>query len=93
MLELALASYNAGEGAVIKAGNQIPNYKETQNYVKTVMQIYRMLKPPAAAPELRHPLSRVRPGIQGGALNRGNLPANPGAAGKPITGPEPTRSK
>lgn len=45
--ELALAAYNAGEGAVQRAGNRIPNYRETQNYVKTVMQLYTMLKPPA----------------------------------------------
>jgi soluble lytic murein transglycosylase-like protein len=45
-LDLALAAYNAGEGAVQRAGNQIPNYRETQNYVKTVMQLYGMLKPP-----------------------------------------------
>jgi hypothetical protein len=47
-LELALAAYNAGEGAVQRAGNRIPNYRETQNYVKTVMQLYAMLKPPSA---------------------------------------------
>lgn len=45
-LELAIASYNAGEGAVQKAGNAIPNFKETQNYVVTVTQIYAALKPP-----------------------------------------------
>jgi soluble lytic murein transglycosylase-like protein len=39
-LELALAAYNAGEGAVQRAGNRIPNYRETQNYVKTVLQLY-----------------------------------------------------
>ncbi|RYF42029.1 MAG: lytic transglycosylase domain-containing protein [Comamonadaceae bacterium] len=86
-LELALAAYNAGEGAVQRAGNRIPNYRETQNYVKTVMQLYAMLKPPAmGAPGGRVP-SRVRmelsgapaaagppAGPLGGAIGRGNLP-------------------
>lgn len=49
-LDLAIASYNAGEGAVQKAGNAIPNFKETQNYVVTVTQIYAALKPPPPAP-------------------------------------------
>ncbi len=48
-LELALAAYNAGEGAVQRAGNRIPDYRETQNYVRTVMQLYGLLKPSAVA--------------------------------------------
>jgi soluble lytic murein transglycosylase-like protein len=44
-LDLALASYNAGEGAVQRAGNEVPNYKETQNYVATVGELYAALKP------------------------------------------------
>lgn len=45
-LDLALAAYNAGEGAVQKAGNAIPNFKETQSYVAMVTQLYTALKPP-----------------------------------------------
>ncbi|MGC0154964.1 lytic transglycosylase domain-containing protein [Chromobacterium vaccinii] len=39
-LELAIAGYNAGEGAVRKHGRKIPPYPETQNYVKKVMASY-----------------------------------------------------
>jgi len=34
---LALAAYNAGAGAVEAAGNQIPPYSETQNYVADIL--------------------------------------------------------
>ncbi|SFP38436.1 lytic transglycosylase domain-containing protein [Ralstonia sp. NFACC01] len=51
-LELVLAAYNAGEGAVQKHGNDIPPYAETQNYVKTVLQFYRYYNPVAAVPGL-----------------------------------------
>jgi soluble lytic murein transglycosylase-like protein len=39
-VDLALAGYNAGEGAVLKYGNSIPPYSETRNYVKLILQRY-----------------------------------------------------
>jgi soluble lytic murein transglycosylase-like protein len=77
-LELAIASYNAGEGAVQKYGNKIPPYKETQNYVSTVIQTYLALKPPVVITSLRNAAAaenaptRVRMQM-GGAVGRGNM--------------------
>jgi soluble lytic murein transglycosylase-like protein len=35
-VDLALAGYNAGEGAVLKYGRRVPPYAETQNYVRII---------------------------------------------------------
>jgi soluble lytic murein transglycosylase-like protein len=39
-MDLALAAYNAGPAAVERAGMRIPNYPETQNYVRSVLTYY-----------------------------------------------------
>lgn len=39
-LELVLAAYNAGEGAVERHGNRVPPYDETQAYVARVLRLY-----------------------------------------------------
>ncbi|HEY0385485.1 MAG TPA: lytic transglycosylase domain-containing protein, partial [Pyrinomonadaceae bacterium] len=40
-VDLVLAGYNAGEGAVLKFGRNVPPYKETRNYVKKISARYR----------------------------------------------------
>lgn len=40
-VDLALASYNAGEGRVISYGNKVPPFQETQNYVKRIGRRYK----------------------------------------------------
>lgn len=43
-LSLALAAYNAGEGAVERHGRRIPPYRETAAYVPRVIQSYQRLR-------------------------------------------------
>jgi len=63
-VNLALAGYNAGEGAVEKYGWRIPPYAETQEYVRRISRRYSLLQDPSAAvyarPVNRTQLSRLQ---------------------------------
>lgn len=48
-VRLALAGYNAGEGAVMKYGYQVPPYSETQEYVRRIGRRYSVIRDPLAA--------------------------------------------
>lgn len=43
-VELALAAYNAGAGAVVAHGRRVPPYAETLRYVPTVLRNYAQLR-------------------------------------------------
>jgi hypothetical protein len=43
-MRLAVAGYNAGENAVIRAGHRIPPYAETQHYVPKVIDLYHRFR-------------------------------------------------
>jgi soluble lytic murein transglycosylase-like protein len=47
-VNLALAGYNAGEGAVMKYGYQVPPYSETREYVRRIGNRYSMIRDPNA---------------------------------------------
>jgi Zn-finger nucleic acid-binding protein len=51
-IDLVLASYNAGEGAVMKFGGRVPPYRETRDYVKRISYRYRRTKAIAAGPAI-----------------------------------------
>jgi hypothetical protein len=46
---LTLAGYNAGEGAVMKYGNRVPPYRETQEYVRRISKRYGLIRDPLTA--------------------------------------------
>jgi hypothetical protein len=48
-VKLALAGYNAGEGAVMKYGNNIPPYNETREYVRRIAARYSTISNPYMA--------------------------------------------
>ncbi|RYF82759.1 MAG: lytic transglycosylase domain-containing protein [Comamonadaceae bacterium] len=52
---LALAAYNAGAGAVERAGQAVPNYPETQTYVAKVLQRHARLRGEAGLAPLPQP--------------------------------------
>lgn len=66
-LDLALAAYNAGEGAVQRAGQRIPDFRETRDYVATVLALYANLRGSDLA----------GPGPFMGAAGAASLPSSP----------------
>ena len=48
-VRLALAGYNAGEGAVLKYGRRVPPYAETQEYVRRISERYELMRDPSTA--------------------------------------------
>jgi Transglycosylase SLT domain len=48
-VSLALAGYNAGEGAVMKYGYRVPPYNETQEYVRRIGTRYSVMRDPLTA--------------------------------------------
>jgi hypothetical protein len=61
--ELALAAYNAGPGAVSRAGG-IPNFPETQTYVARILDAWRSVEPgptPVPVPRLDNSFQPLTP--------------------------------
>jgi soluble lytic murein transglycosylase-like protein len=55
-VDLVLASYNAGEGAVLKYGRSVPPYRETRDYVKTIGKRYGLTgRQPGSQTEVPEP--------------------------------------
>lgn len=52
-LPLAVAAYNAGEGAVERHGMRVPPYRETRAYVRSVLARYETLRSVASRTAMR----------------------------------------
>jgi hypothetical protein len=76
-VRLALAGYNAGEGAVLKYGYNVPPYSETQEYVRRIGKRYSLIRDPEAA-------------ANASALSQSQLAAARSKDATPLTVYEPT---
>ena len=76
-LDLALAAYNAGLKSVRRAGNRVPQFKETQNFVKTVLQLYAVLKRPSMRPDARQISSTGRKDGPGSPIRQDGMTPPP----------------
>ena len=71
-IELVLAAYNAGEYAVLRHGQRVPPYRETQQYVPAVLEKYREWQaPPSTSPP---PVERRLEYLPGTVLHSTILP-------------------
>jgi soluble lytic murein transglycosylase-like protein len=57
-VDLVLASYNAGEGSVVRFGYRVPPYRETRSYVRRISSRYGSLA--HAAPDEKRATSTTR---------------------------------
>ncbi len=92
-LDLAVAAYNAGEGAVQRAGNKVPNFRETQGYVKNVLGLYGLFKPSAGTAQ---PVARAAGQVEGRVRvvlgkGGGDARATPASPALPATRAEPAQ--
>ncbi len=58
---LALAGYNAGEGAVMKYGWQVPPYNETRDYVAKITRKYNAISDPSYVRNVRPVAASTEP--------------------------------
>lgn len=61
---LALAGYNAGEGAVMKYGWRVPPYRETQEYVRRITGRYNSISSPTLLAKTVRPVSTVQEAVK-----------------------------